>query len=319
MKAAPKLLQFLSRRALAALPAPPTPSAPRRLVTPPAASSTPPPPSRSPRHQPLLSAGEEVPGEKWEKAVDYFRKSGILITVPDLGTGSDYNLITFNARQPYILKEAAKRSFRSLLQRVVNIHIANKCITLPIVMENILASSTGVLQFSEEETKAQTPEGVNRNYADLERCMVSIMKEIHGDDVHSKLPKGLSHLLSGMVDDSLDRSYLLPNHTSVLPASTRAIAVLKTYMLLFEELPKIDNTHATLASAILKTAAAPYMVTGNNWYDIAQNDAMLSRWLKHRGGRMYRRDEEFDDFASACYPPLHGALDSKPIWWHVYL
>jgi hypothetical protein len=53
MKAAPKLLHFLSWRALAALPAPPTPPPPQHLVTPPAAS-TPPPPSRSPRHQPLL-------------------------------------------------------------------------------------------------------------------------------------------------------------------------------------------------------------------------------------------------------------------------
>lgn len=118
--------------------------------------------------------------------------------------GSDYNLITFNAQHPYMLKEAAKRYFRSLLQRVLSIHIGNKYTTSPIVMENILANSTRILQFSEEETTAQTSEGVKRNYADLERCMVSIMKEIYGNDARSKLPKGLSHLLDGMVDDSLD-------------------------------------------------------------------------------------------------------------------
>jgi hypothetical protein len=159
-----------------------------------------------------------------------------------------------------MLKEAAKRSFRSLLQRVLSIYIGNKCITSPIVMENILANSTGILQFSEEESTALTSEGVNRNYADLESCMVCILKEIYGDDVRRKLPKGLSHLLDAMVDDSLDdKAYLLPNHTSLLPGSTRAIAVLKIYMLLFEELPKIDKAHAIVASSILTVAADPYM------------------------------------------------------------
>ncbi|PUZ65205.1 hypothetical protein GQ55_3G205200 [Panicum hallii var. hallii] len=95
-----------------------------------------------------------------------------------------------------------------------------------------------------------------------------------------------------MVDDSLkNKAYLLPNHTSLLPSSTRAIAVLKIYMLLFEELPKIGQGNATRASSILRAAASPYMELGNQWYDIAQNDAMLSKWLNYRGGCMYRRDE----------------------------
>jgi hypothetical protein len=158
-----------------------------------------------------------------------------------------------------MLKEAAKRSFRSLLQRVVSIHSGNKCITSPIDMENILASKSGILQFAEAETTDQTPDGVNTNYADLERCMVSMMRELYGEDVCSKLPKGFQHLLSGMLNDSLDRSYLLPNHTSLLPTCTRSIAVLKIYMLLFEQQPKIDKTHANLASSILMSAASPYM------------------------------------------------------------
>jgi hypothetical protein len=139
-------------------------------------------------------------------------------------------------------------------------------------MENILANSTGILQFSEEETTALTSEGVKRNYADLERCMVSIMKEIYGVAVRRKLSKGLSHLVDGMVDDSLDdEAYLLPNHTSLLLASTHACYSC------------IVNTDGSCRSI--------YMCLGNQWYDIAQNDAMLSKWLNYRGRCMYPRDE----------------------------
>ncbi|KAG2626321.1 hypothetical protein PVAP13_3KG347527 [Panicum virgatum] len=81
-----------------------------------------------------------------------------------------------------------------------------------------------------------------------------------------------------MLNDSLDRSYLLPNHTSLLPTCTRSIAVLKIYMLLFEQQPKIDKTHANLASSILMSAASPYMHGS-------------SKRLNYRGGSLYRRDE----------------------------
>nr|TKW26373.1 hypothetical protein SEVIR_3G184700v2 [Setaria viridis] len=94
-----------------------------------------------------------------------------------------------------------------------------------------------------------------------------------------------------MVDDSVEKLYLLPNHSSLLPASTRAIVVLKIYMLLVEEMPNIDTAHANLASTILAAAAKPYMTPGNHWYDICQNDTMLSNWLNYRGERMYTGDE----------------------------
>jgi hypothetical protein len=160
-------------------------------------------------------------------------------------TGFYYNLITFNGQHPYMLKEAAQRSYRSLLQRVLSIHIGNKCIASPIVMENILASSTGILQFSEEETTTLTSEGVKRNYADLERCMVCIMKEIYGDAVHRKLPKGLSYLVDGMVDDSLDEKHIFYRtiHRSyqlllVQPQFLRFICFcLKSYRRLIRRMP----------------------------------------------------------------------------------
>jgi hypothetical protein len=160
-------------------------------------------------------------------------------------TGFYYNLITFNGQHPYMLKEAAQRSYRSLLQRVLSIHIGNKCITSPIVMENILANSTGILQFSEEETTALTSEGVNRNYADLESCMVCILTEIYGDCVHRKLPKGLSYLVDGMVDDSLDEKHIFYRtiHRSyqvllVQPQFLRFICFcLKSYRRLIRRMP----------------------------------------------------------------------------------
>lgn len=199
-------------------------------------------------------------------------------------------ITTFNANKPYMLKEAAKRSFRSLILRIARIHIENKCMSSPISVENILATSTGTLLFAEEETEEQTEDGMDRNWADLKSCIVSVMTEIHGDEVITKLPGGFKHLLGEMVDPSRDRSYLLPNHASLLPASTRAIAVLKIYMLLVEELPNIDLSHAAIANSVLATGADPYTQPVNHWFDIAKNDTMLSNWLSFRGG-MYNRNE----------------------------
>nr|XP_034588845.1 uncharacterized protein LOC117851049 [Setaria viridis] len=149
-------------------------------------------------HETQRSTGAEIVGEQREKAVDYFRKNDILIKVPDISTGSDYNLITFNTDKPYMLNEAAKRSVRSLFQRLDCIHIENKCISSPIVVRNILASRTGVLGFSEEETVALIAEGINKNYVDLKICLDSIMTEIHGEEVITELPGGYELLKYAM-------------------------------------------------------------------------------------------------------------------------
>jgi hypothetical protein len=165
--------------------------------------------------------------------------------------GSYYNLITFNGQHPYMLKEAAKRSFRFLLQRVLSIHIGNKCITSPIVMENILANSTGILQFSEEETTALTSEGVNRNYADLESCMVCKLKEIYGDAVRRKLPKGFSHLLDGwwMTVWTTKHIFYRTMHCScqLLPAQSRFLRFicfcLKSYRRLIRRMLQLHHQY----------------------------------------------------------------------------
>lgn len=222
----------------------------------------------------------------------FLQKKEVLINVPDLTTGSDYDLITANPDQPHLVAEFAKREFRRLLVKLDEVHMNGEYMSSPIVKDNIVATNAGVLRFLEEETKPITGNEVDDNFRDLKTCIIDMLTSRYDEQIIGTLPAGFKHLLDKMEDPSIKKSYLLANHASLFPSSTRAVAIIKIYTLLAEEMPKMGIPEAREAAKIIADAANPYLAQNNHWHDIARNDAMLQHWLNFKGGKLYTKNAE---------------------------
>ncbi|CAN6309847.1 unnamed protein product [Urochloa humidicola] len=184
----------------------------------------------------MLIKFDKKPGPfelEYSEPIKHF-KNPILVKVAPDSTDKMLMLLPQNPLPCWRISEPGKFSMHSMSDIVTGSHKEGRCLGPALSLGNLSVSSLGSFKLNDLSRVGEVSfdiAGRLADFATLHNVKISLLKELHGDDILAHIPEDFRKYLDGLllVKDPETESYLIECDPTYLPASTYAVAFLKMH------------------------------------------------------------------------------------------